>query len=236
MRRVGQSLVLVLLAIAVPGTAAGATLDVNIQGGPTPAFQPDSVTVDPGDTVHWTNLDSVTHTVTSNSGAFGSPFLAQNDEYSHAFATSGTFSYHCSLHPSMTGTVTVTGVAPPPGPPTPAPTPGAVPSLAVADAFTREGNDGLRYLRFAVRLSAPSEESVRVYYATSNGSAKAPSDYRSRAGTLVFAPGEQLKRVRVAVHGDRKSEGRERMRLLLSAADGASLSRASARGTILDFD
>jgi plastocyanin len=34
--------------------------------------------------------------------------LAQNQTYSFAYDKTGTFSYHCSIHPSMKGTVIVT--------------------------------------------------------------------------------------------------------------------------------
>lgn len=69
------------------------------------AFSPDSLTVKKGTTVKWTNNDSTTHTVTGDS--FDSGDLAPGKTFEHTFDKTGTFSYHCSIHSSMTGDVTV---------------------------------------------------------------------------------------------------------------------------------
>lgn len=72
------------------------------------AFSPSSLTVKKGTTVTWTNKDNVVHTVTANDHSFESGNLASGKSFSHAFNAAGTFSYKCTLHPSMTGTITVT--------------------------------------------------------------------------------------------------------------------------------
>jgi plastocyanin len=74
------------------------------------AFGPSAVTVKKGTTVTWTNKDSAAHTVTETDGKDGpkSGTLETGKSYSFTYNTVGTFSYHCSIHPSMTGTVTVT--------------------------------------------------------------------------------------------------------------------------------
>jgi plastocyanin len=72
------------------------------------AFSPADITVKVGDTVTWTNNDSVGHTVTSDTGAFDSPNpIAQGSTYSFKFTKAGTYPYHCAVHPSMTAKVTV---------------------------------------------------------------------------------------------------------------------------------
>ncbi|MDO8751878.1 MAG: plastocyanin/azurin family copper-binding protein [Dehalococcoidia bacterium] len=71
------------------------------------AFSPASLTVPVGTTVTWTNQDSVTHTVTADSGAFNSVGLAFGQSFSYTFTTPGTYAYHCTPHPNMKGTVTV---------------------------------------------------------------------------------------------------------------------------------
>jgi plastocyanin len=71
------------------------------------AFGPQVVTVKPGTTVHWTNRDSEAHTVTSDTGAFNSPVLQPGAGFSFMFAKPGTYSYHCTIHPFMTGKVVV---------------------------------------------------------------------------------------------------------------------------------
>lgn len=71
------------------------------------AFGPQVVTIKAGTTVHWTNSDSEAHTVTSNTGAFSSPVLQPGAGYSYTFTRPGTYSYHCTIHPFMTGMVVV---------------------------------------------------------------------------------------------------------------------------------
>jgi len=71
------------------------------------AFVPATVTVTVGTTVTWTNLDSVAHTVTSETDLFDSGNLAPNATFSYSFADRGTFSYYCTIHPSMRGKVSV---------------------------------------------------------------------------------------------------------------------------------
>lgn len=114
--------VLVLLAL-LQGTALGAARTVTISGF---AFSPVTTVVAAGDTITWHNSDATPHTATSNNGAFDTgPIAAGTDGKTVTFAVAGTFTYHCSIHPSMTGTITVQAAATPPPttlPPTPAPT------------------------------------------------------------------------------------------------------------------
>jgi plastocyanin len=72
------------------------------------AYSPQSFTVSAGDTVTWRNDDNVGHTVTSDSGnELDSPVLSQGQSYQHIFAEAGTYPYHCTIHPPMTGNVAV---------------------------------------------------------------------------------------------------------------------------------
>jgi plastocyanin len=71
------------------------------------AFSPQVVTVTAGTIVHWTNQDSEAHTVTSDAGAFGSSALQPGAGYSFTFTKPGTYAYHCTIHPFMTGKVVV---------------------------------------------------------------------------------------------------------------------------------
>lgn len=74
------------------------------------SFSPATLTVKKGTTVTWTNQDSVAHTVTETDGKTGpdSASLGKGQTYSFTYTTAGTFTYHCKIHPDMTGTVTVT--------------------------------------------------------------------------------------------------------------------------------
>lgn len=72
------------------------------------AFNPAEITINVGDTVIWTNMDSVSHTITSDSGTeLNSPTLSKGKTFSYIFNTAGTHEYHCSIHSSMKGKVIV---------------------------------------------------------------------------------------------------------------------------------
>jgi plastocyanin len=125
-----------LAAAAVVGVPAAraANSSVSIQNF---SFQPQSVTINVGETVTWTMRDMNTqHTVTADDSSFNSGNLSTNQTFAHTFGQAGSFSYHCNIHPSMTGTVVVQGAAPPPTqPPAPGPAPApAAPSQPAAAA------------------------------------------------------------------------------------------------------
>jgi plastocyanin len=71
------------------------------------AFSPATLTVKRGTTVIWTQMDSTPHTIMSDAGIFKSAELSKGQTYSNLFKDAGTFTYHCSIHPSMTGTIVV---------------------------------------------------------------------------------------------------------------------------------
>lgn len=70
-------------------------------------FSPMAITVAPGTTVVWKNLDGEPHTVVGLDGAFRSAALDQNDIFKFTFDKPGTYKYLCSIHPKMMGTITV---------------------------------------------------------------------------------------------------------------------------------
>jgi plastocyanin len=84
------------------------------------AFTPEDVTIKMGGTVTWRHNDGDNrHTVTSDDAAWDShPSCASpvtplsdcmdnGDTFDQTFPTIGTFSYHCKIHPDMTGVVNV---------------------------------------------------------------------------------------------------------------------------------
>lgn len=80
------------------------------------SFQPASISVAPGTTVYWINLDSVIgccdpgyHDVSFQGGGMNvtSPILRRLDTWSYTFETPGTFYYDCTIHPWMVGVVYV---------------------------------------------------------------------------------------------------------------------------------
>jgi plastocyanin len=72
------------------------------------SFSPKTFTVSAGATVTWTNYDNVPHVVTSADDQFKkSAVLKTGQHFSNTFATAGSYSYLCSIHPRMTGEITV---------------------------------------------------------------------------------------------------------------------------------
>lgn len=70
-------------------------------------FNPTPLTIHVGDTVTWTNEDSVQHSATSTNGAFNTGLLSKGQSGSHTFTQPGTYSYICEIHPFMHGTIIV---------------------------------------------------------------------------------------------------------------------------------
>jgi Ni/Co efflux regulator RcnB len=73
------------------------------------AFNPPEVHSRAGDPVLWLFQDGgIPHTVTADNGSFDSGQKI-NDEYRLRFHQPGTYSYHCRIHPEMTGRVVIHG-------------------------------------------------------------------------------------------------------------------------------
>jgi plastocyanin len=114
-------IVLVILACMSAGCssyqtpAAPATPQPSTGGGMTItmknfAFDPSTLTVKTGTVVTWVNQDAASHSIVSDNSssvAFSSDLLPTGASYNVTFATPGTYTYHCSIHPSMTGTIIV---------------------------------------------------------------------------------------------------------------------------------
>ncbi len=92
-------------------TASSATSTTSVSMVDT-SFSPACIKITAGQTVTWTNNSSLTHTVTSDSGApvsFDSGSLGPGATFSFTFSSAGTVGYHCVPHESfnMRGTVIV---------------------------------------------------------------------------------------------------------------------------------
>jgi endoglucanase len=110
------------------------------------------------------------------------------------------------------------------------------PAISIADVLVTEDDGGSHEALFTVSLSQPSDETVKVGFATEEGSAIAGLDYLSTAGTLTFAPGETEKTVRVSLVGDDVAEADESFALTLANPVGATLADARAVATVIDDD
>lgn len=93
-----------------PGGGSGfvSTTNISILDN---SFSPRNDSVAVGTTITWTYSVSASnpHTVTSDQvGLFGSGTLSTSGAtFTHTFNAAGDFGYHCTIHPSMTGTIKV---------------------------------------------------------------------------------------------------------------------------------
>lgn len=131
-----------VLAMTAPAASA-ATHSVSIRNL---QYNPASINVAVGDSVTWSNDDSVIHSVTG--GPLNSPDLDPGENYSFTFTSAGTFDYRCKFHPDMTGTVVVGGSSSPSPSPTPTssssptPTPAPTGTSSPAPSGGTGGGDG----------------------------------------------------------------------------------------------
>jgi large repetitive protein len=106
-------------------------------------------------------------------------------------------------------------------------------TLAVNDVRVKEKNTNAV---FTVRLSANSEETITVNYATADGSAKTPADYTAQSGTLTFEPGQTTQQIAIPIRSDRRNEANEKFFVNLSSATNATIFDAQGRASIVDND
>ena len=87
-------------------TAGGSGQRVNMVSGNE--FQPKEVTVNVGETVTWTNTDSVPHNAVAKEGEGPkSELLPKGKTYSFTPDSAGKIAYVCTIHPGMEGTLNV---------------------------------------------------------------------------------------------------------------------------------
>jgi plastocyanin len=71
-------------------------------------YEPETLTVHPGDTVVWQNHDIVVHTVTARNKSFDSPRIKPGASWSMTVRSSrGTQDYTCVPHPNMKGRLVI---------------------------------------------------------------------------------------------------------------------------------
>ncbi|HMC57409.1 MAG TPA: plastocyanin/azurin family copper-binding protein [Gemmatimonadaceae bacterium] len=92
--------------VQLPPEAIGSTI-VSVHDF---AFTPTQVDIRAGTKVTWVNCGSsnnAAHTSTSDGGVWDSGLLVPGQTYTRQFDNAGSFPFHCTPHPFMTGTVTV---------------------------------------------------------------------------------------------------------------------------------
>jgi plastocyanin len=101
---------------APPTTGSvGSTSSSNASTAPTEAtvvmkgslFDPVTVTIRARGLVTWENQDATQHDVTADDGTFKSNLISKGGSFSFRFAKPGTYTYSCTVHPSMKGEVIV---------------------------------------------------------------------------------------------------------------------------------
>jgi plastocyanin len=116
-RRLSYLVALSFLALLLFVPTAGAWQNQATMGQATPNtwsvsiedfyFEPADATIQPGDTITWTDEGAHPHTVTADDGSFDSGTLQPGQSFSWTFTNPGTVTYHCNIHPFMTGSVSV---------------------------------------------------------------------------------------------------------------------------------
>lgn len=97
------------------------------------------------------------------------------------------------------------------------------------------GTPGGPTASFVLTLSEAATQEVTVDYQTVYGEAGA-ADFIAGSGRVTFAAGEQSKTITIEISPDRLAEGNEQFGVVLSNAVGATITRATATGTIVDDD
>lgn len=97
----------VVLLVAAPAPAKTVTVDISKLG-----FVPSAVTIQTGDTVTWTNKDTVNHQVVCTTCPFTSPVLTPGQPFSFTFTKAGKFTTVDPLNKNKKATVTVTAAPP----------------------------------------------------------------------------------------------------------------------------
>jgi uncharacterized protein len=108
--------------------------------------------------------------------------------------------------------------------------------VSVNDVTVTEGNSGTVNAAFVVSLSSAATAASSVSFATSDGTASAPSDYTALTQTVSFAIGESSKTVNVVVNGDTTVEPTETFNVTLSAPINLTIGDGAGVGTVTNDD
>ena len=109
-------------------------------------------------------------------------------------------------------------------------------TIKINDITLTEGHSSLKTFAFRVSLSGLGSGSVKVNYATANGTAQAGTDYLASYGTLTFGPNETQKTIGIRVKGDTLKEGHETFLVNLRSPTGARLIDSQGKGTVTNDD
>jgi plastocyanin len=170
----GAAVAAAVIASATGGgdgsATARAAANVTIEGRDF-FWTPQTATIQPGDTVTWTNAQGF-HNVVLGDEQLNQPGFPNDPSWqtppSRTFNEEGSFTYFCEVHPAMTGTINVGGGEPTPTPtPTPpaVPPPGGAPPDTTAPTVSNLTVTGLRG-RVSIRLTLSEPATVNARFAT----------------------------------------------------------------------
>jgi hypothetical protein len=109
-----------------------------------------------------------------------------------------------------------------------------VPSITISDYKNISGTFGTTAFTFTITLSAPSQQTISVHYATADGTATlAENDYQAASGTCNFLPGQTSATITVQVVGTTTFEADETFFVNLSNPINATLANTQGTGTIV---
>ncbi len=185
------ALVAVAALALAPAGATAATQSVNVGFA---SFTPSQVDALSGESVEWANVSPRVHTVTSDTALFDTDELLPGAVFAQRFDATGTYAYHCTIHPEMTGEVDVRQVIL-------GPLPTAAVPLGEQVAFTGRTADLTRPVSIQRSLRGGAFATVASASPSPDGSwsatvtASATGDYRAATGGEV----SQTRRLLVSV-------------------------------------
>ena len=194
----------------------------------------------------------ITYTIAAGTASAGSDFLARSGKSriraGRTFATVTVRTTGDTLVENdetivvaLTGAVTVGGASVPIADPTGIVTvrdddPGAADRLAVGDASMHEGDAPVTPLRFTVTLAAPLAGDVTGRFTIVADSAQATDDFVARTGSFRIRAGRTSAVLTAKVVGDVVPETIEQLTIVLSSVAGATVTDATAIGSVVDDD
>jgi Glycosyl hydrolases family 16/Calx-beta domain len=115
-------------------------------------------------------------------------------------------------------------------------TPVELPSMVISSIAAFEGDVPATTFTFKVNLSRATDQTVTVDYATTDGTAGAPSDYVAKTGTLTFKPQTTEGVIEITVVGDTLKEADETFSVVLSNPKSATIATGTGVATIRNDD